>query len=79
MKKEVTEEKQPREIWGSSQDVTGTKLSNKKYYCDLLAFKESNLQGKDTDGVQFTFKYFKNANSFQVSTLERIKKTTAID
>ena len=65
--------------WGSSQDVTGTQLSNKKYYADLVAFKESNLPDKDTDGVQFTFKYFKNANSLQVSTLERIKKTTAID
>jgi len=54
-------------------------LSNKKYYCDLLAFKESNLPDKDTNGVQFTFKYFKNANSLQVSTLERINKTTAID
>ena len=57
----------------------GTQLSNKKYFCDLVAFKDSEIPGKETDGVQFTFKFFKNKNTLQVSTLERIKKTTQLD
>ena len=54
-------------------------MSNKKYYCDLLAFKESKSPDKETDGVQFTFKIYKTVNTLQVSTIERIKKTTAVE
>ncbi len=63
--------------WGTSEDVTGEQLSNKKYYCDLIAFKDSESPDKETDGVQFTFKIYKTVNTLQVSTIERIKKTTA--
>lgn len=65
--------------WGTSEDVLGEQLSNKKYYCDLVAFKESKSPDKETDGVQFTFKIYKTVNTLQVSTIERIKKTTAVE
>ena len=65
--------------WGTSEDLLGEQLSNKKYYCDLLAFKESENPVRETDGVQFTFKIYKTVNTLQVSTIERIKKTTATE
>ena len=61
--------------WGTSEDLLGEQLSNKKYYCDLVAYKASESPDKETDGVQFTFKIYKTVNTLQVSTVERIKKT----
>lgn len=64
--------------WEAEQDYLGSTLGNKVYYCDLIATeKTNNLKNEEENkAVLIDLKIFKNKNTLQISTLERIIKTT---
>ena len=62
--------------WTLDQDFIGTTIGNKVYYCDLIASEQKNgLNEEEEKSVQISIKIFKNKNTLQISTLERILKT----
>ena len=62
--------------WGFDEDFIGSTLGNKVYYSDIIAHEKKYESEDKNKSIQITLKVFSKKNTLQLSTLERILKTT---
>ena len=62
--------------WGFDEDFLGSTLGNKVYYSDIIAHEKKYESEDKNKSIQISLKIFSKKNTLQLSTLERILKTT---